>query len=223
MSLAETMRIHEPYPGLFAYYDGRILGKRLHSDKPNWLDDGAYSLGVASYAIVSGREALVYDTHISFDHARAIRSHLSGLGVTSIRVVLSHWHTDHVAGNAGFIDCPILSNTLTRNTLIEKRKVLVGEGSANQPCGHADGDLRGRDGASGRRHHRDADAVRHSQRRWDHSAAAASRRAAGRRHAGRQCHLYLGAREYRAAHRRTRPAGEARLRHASCPIMATSR
>lgn len=125
MSLAETMRIHEPYPGLFAYYDGRILGKRLHSDKPNWLDDGAYSLGVASYAIVSGREALVYDTHISFDHARAIRSHLSGLGVTSIRVVLSHWHTDHVAGNAGFIDCPILSNKLTRDTLIEKRKVLV--------------------------------------------------------------------------------------------------
>jgi glyoxylase-like metal-dependent hydrolase (beta-lactamase superfamily II) len=125
MSLAETMRIHEPYPGVFAYYDGRIEGKRLHSAKPNWLDDGAYSLGVASYAIVSGSDALVYDTHISFDHARAIRSHLTGLGVTRIRVVLSHWHTDHVAGNAGFIDCPILSNTLTRNTLIEKRKVLA--------------------------------------------------------------------------------------------------
>ncbi len=125
MSLAGTMRIHEPYPGVFAYYDGRIEGKRLHSAKPNWLDDGAYSLGVASYAIVSGPEALVYDTHISFDHARAIRSHLAGLGVTRIRVVLSHWHTDHIAGNAGFIDCPILSNKLTRNTLIEKLKVLA--------------------------------------------------------------------------------------------------
>ncbi|MCC8933776.1 MBL fold metallo-hydrolase [Rhizobium sp. 'Codium 1'] len=125
MSLSETMRIHEPYPGLFAYYDGRIDGKRLHSDKPNWLDDGAYSLGVASYAIVSGTDAIVYDTHISFDHARAIRSHLYGLGATRIRVVLSHWHTDHVAGSAGFIDCPILSNKLTRNTLIEKRQVLV--------------------------------------------------------------------------------------------------
>ncbi len=125
MSLAGTMRIHEPYPGVFAYYDGRIEGKRLHSARPNWLDDGAYSLGVASYAIVSRPEALVYDTHISFDHARAIRSHLAGLGVTRIRVVLSHWHTDHIAGNAGFIDCPILSNKLTRNTLIEKRKVLA--------------------------------------------------------------------------------------------------
>lgn len=125
MNLAETMRIHEPYPGLFAYYDGRIEGKRLYSTKPNWLDDGAYSLGVASYAIVSGTDALVYDTHISFDHARAIRSHLTGLGVRRIQVVLSHWHTDHVAGNAGFIDCAILSNKLTRDTLIEKRKSLA--------------------------------------------------------------------------------------------------
>ena len=125
MSLAETMRIHEPYPGLFAYYDGRVAGKRLHSPERNWLDDGAYSLGIASYAIVCGRQALVYDTHISLDHARFIREHLASLGVIDIEVVLSHWHTDHVAGNAGFIDCPILSNKLTRDTLIEKRKVLV--------------------------------------------------------------------------------------------------
>ena len=31
--------------------------------------------GVASYAIVSGSQALVYDTHISVDHAKAIRAH----------------------------------------------------------------------------------------------------------------------------------------------------
>lgn len=124
MSLAETMRIHEPYPGLFAYYDGRIEGKRLHSDKPNWLDDGAYSLGVASYAIVSGAEALVYDTHISVDHAKAIRAHLAGIGVTTIKVVMSHWHTDHVAGNGGFADCPILANRLTLETLQAKRQIL---------------------------------------------------------------------------------------------------
>lgn len=125
MNLAASMRIHEPYPGVFAYYDGRIAGKRLHSDAPNWLDDGAYGLGVASYAIVSGTEALVYDTHISLDHAKAIRAHLAGLGATSVRVVLSHWHTDHVAGNEGFADCPILSNRLTFETLEEKRDVLA--------------------------------------------------------------------------------------------------
>eukprot|EP01035_Chromulina_nebulosa_P044314 gene44314-60009_t len=83
-----TLRIVEPYPGVFAYYDGRIDGRRLYSDAPNWLDDGAYSLGIASYAIVDGAEALVYDTHMSLAHARAIRRHLEGLGVTSMRVAL---------------------------------------------------------------------------------------------------------------------------------------
>ncbi|PYB70809.1 MBL fold metallo-hydrolase [Rhizobium wuzhouense] len=133
MSLAETMRIHEPYPGIFAYYDGRIAGKRLHSPEPNWLDDGAYTLGVASFAIVSGAQALVYDTHISFDHAAAIRAHLKSLGVTDIQVVMSHWHTDHVAGNAGFLDCPILSNRLTKDTLIDKRKVLAAKNPPINP------------------------------------------------------------------------------------------
>src|SRR5688500_8495070 len=49
-----TLQVFEPYPGVFAYYDGRIPGKRLHSQKPNWLDDDAYELGAASYAIVDG-------------------------------------------------------------------------------------------------------------------------------------------------------------------------
>ena len=38
--------------------------------RPNWVDQGALSLGIASYAIVDGGEALVYDTHVSVEHAR---------------------------------------------------------------------------------------------------------------------------------------------------------
>jgi glyoxylase-like metal-dependent hydrolase (beta-lactamase superfamily II) len=133
MDMSATMRIHQPYPGLFAYYDGRIPGKRLHSPEPNWLDDGAYSLGVASFALVSGSEALVYDTHISLDHARAVRRHLEGLGVTAVRVVMSHWHTDHVAGNGGFADCPILANSLTVATLKAKQAVLEAKNPPIRP------------------------------------------------------------------------------------------
>lgn len=48
----DTMRILQPYPDIYAYYDGR-MNKRLYSPEPNWLDDGAYTLGTASYAIVS--------------------------------------------------------------------------------------------------------------------------------------------------------------------------
>ncbi|MBD9649461.1 MBL fold metallo-hydrolase [Ensifer sp. ENS09] len=122
--MISTLTILEPYPGVYAYYDGRVAGVRLYSQAANWLDDGAYELGVASYAIVDGREALVYDTHISLDHARAIRNHLESLGVTTIRVVLSHWHKDHVAGNAVFADCEIIALRLTAEKLDENREKI---------------------------------------------------------------------------------------------------
>lgn len=123
--MTSTLRILEPHPGIYAYYDGRIEGRRLHSPGPNWLDDGAYGLGVASYAIVDGGEALVYDTHISLAHARAIRAHLQALGVTSIRVVLSHWHVDHVAGNAAFADCEIIALQATADLLAANKEKLA--------------------------------------------------------------------------------------------------
>lgn len=123
--LAATMTVLEPYPGLYAYYDGRIPGKRLHSKDKNWLDDGAYSLGIATYALVDGAEAILYDSHATLDHARAIRTHLEGLGVRTMRLVLSHWHTDHIAGNAIFADCQIIANRLTARTMLENIKALA--------------------------------------------------------------------------------------------------
>ncbi len=128
--MTATLRILNPYPGIFAYYDGRISGKRLHSESANWLDDGAYSLGVASYAIVDGAEALIYDTHISLDHARAIRAHLESLGATHIRVVLSHWHKDHIAGNEVFADCEIIALKLTAEKMVLNREKIE---AANPP------------------------------------------------------------------------------------------
>jgi len=121
----ETLRILAPAPGVFAYYDGRVPGKRLHSSKPNWLDDGAYELGLASYAIVDDGEALVYDTHMSIPHARRIREHLEALGVSNIRVVLSHWHDDHIAGNAVFADCEIIALRATADYLEQNRAKMA--------------------------------------------------------------------------------------------------
>lgn len=132
-SFASTMRILEPYPGIFAYYDGRIEGKRLHSEAPNWVDDGAYSLGIASYAIVAGDHALVYDTHMTLDHARAIRSHLAGLGATRFEVALSHWHTDHIAGNEVFADCPIIALEKTAQAMANNREKLESDDPPIKP------------------------------------------------------------------------------------------
>lgn len=122
--LGSTLRILRPHPNIYAFYDGRIEGVRAWSSEPNWLDDGAYALGIASFAVVDGHEALVYDTHISLAHARLIRRTLEEAGVTSIRVVLSHWHDDHVAGNEVFADCEIIAHALTNAALIAHKGEL---------------------------------------------------------------------------------------------------
>jgi glyoxylase-like metal-dependent hydrolase (beta-lactamase superfamily II) len=118
------MRVLRPYPHLFAFYDGRIEGVRAYAAAPNWLDDGAYALGICSYAIVDGAEALVYDTHISLDHARLIRGTLAAQGVSTIRVLLSHWHDDHVAGNEVFADCEIIAGARTLEALSAHKETM---------------------------------------------------------------------------------------------------
>ncbi|WP_181705812.1 MBL fold metallo-hydrolase [Chthonobacter rhizosphaerae] len=120
--LGSTLTILEPAAGVLAFYDGRVPGVRIHGDAANWLDDGAFSLGVCTYAIVDGEEALVYDTHISLAHAAIIRRTLSERGVRRITVVLSHWHTDHVAGNARFADCEIVARRLTAELMEANRQ-----------------------------------------------------------------------------------------------------
>ena len=128
--LGSTLRILRPHPNIYAFYDGRIDGVRAHSKEPNWLDDGAYALGVCVYAVVDGSQALIYDTHISLQHARLVRRALKAAGVISMRVVLSHWHDDHIAGNEVFADCEIIAHKLTEQALIDHRKEIE---TANPP------------------------------------------------------------------------------------------
>ncbi|AXI55297.1 MBL fold metallo-hydrolase [Sulfitobacter sp. JL08] len=113
------LRILQPHAGVFAYYDGRVAGYRF-LDGPNWVDDGAIALGIATYAIVSGSQALVYDTHVSLDHGAAIRAHLHDLGVRDITIVYSHWHLDHIAGTGAFSDCPVIANSRTAQHLTQR-------------------------------------------------------------------------------------------------------
>lgn len=117
------MRILHPAPGIRAYYDGRVEGYRF-ADYPNWVDDGALSLGIASYALVEGDEAIVYDTHISVEHARFIRADLESVGVRKFRVVLSHHHLDHVAGTEAFADCEIIANNKTKAHLLRRKPAI---------------------------------------------------------------------------------------------------
>ncbi|PLP56036.1 MBL fold metallo-hydrolase [Mesorhizobium loti] len=127
----QHVRILQPAPDVYAFFDGRTENQRF-ADYPNWVDDGALSLGIASYALVSDDEALIYDTHISLDHAALIRSTLEAKGVRKFTVVLSHWHLDHVAGTGVFADCPVIANRRTAAHL-ERQKTEIEAGTLEGP------------------------------------------------------------------------------------------
>jgi cyclase len=115
-----TLRLTE---SLIGFYDGRVAGQAFGSE-PNWVDDGALELGICSYALVDGAEALVYDTHVSVEHAAVVRRTVEELGARRITVVLSHWHLDHVAGTEAFADCEIVANSLTAELLTGHRAAI---------------------------------------------------------------------------------------------------
>jgi glyoxylase-like metal-dependent hydrolase (beta-lactamase superfamily II) len=124
-------RVLRPADGVYAFYDGRMEGYRF-DEGPNWVDEGAIGLGIASYAVVSGDRALVYDTHTSIEHARFLRAALEEEGVESFTVVLSHWHLDHVAGIEVFRDCEVISSERTAE-LLERNAGAIESGELEGP------------------------------------------------------------------------------------------
>lgn len=91
---------------IIAFYDGRN-DERISPD-PNWVDDAANKLGVATYAIHQGNEAIVLDTFPTIDQAQWQRATLESMGITHFRIITSHWHNDHIAGNEVYQDSEII-------------------------------------------------------------------------------------------------------------------
>jgi glyoxylase-like metal-dependent hydrolase (beta-lactamase superfamily II) len=133
MISTEHLRVFKLSDHLYGFYDGRIPGFRAYSDEPNWVDNDLRA-GLCSYAVVSGKDALVYDTHVSIDHARVIRKTIEELGGRNVRVALSHWHLDHIAGNAVFSDCEIIGHRLTHAALLELREEIEGGNCDGPPA-----------------------------------------------------------------------------------------
>jgi cyclase len=129
--MLQHLRTFEPHPNILAFYDGRVSGQRFLPE-PNWVDRGAIELGIASYAVISGDHALVYDTHVSVAHAQFVRETLAARSVTRFTVVLSHRHLDHVAGTEAFSDCTIIANHKTFANLHNNRAAIEA-GTFNGP------------------------------------------------------------------------------------------
>jgi cyclase len=115
------VRVLEPTEGILAFYDGREDGATL--DGADWMEYDLV-LGLASYAIVEGDAALVYDTHTSPDRGDSIRAELERRGVVKLTVVLSHWHLDHIAGAGAFSDCEVIATERTAEHLASNRDAI---------------------------------------------------------------------------------------------------
>jgi cyclase len=119
----QRIRVLQPADDVIAFYEGRIEGHRF-AEGPNWVDDGALSLGIASYAVLAGDEALVFDTHVSVERGRFIRQALEERGLRKLTVVLSHWHLDHIAGTEAFRDCEVISSARTAELLMQNATAI---------------------------------------------------------------------------------------------------
>lgn len=117
---------------VIAFDDGRPDESSVDLAKATWADHGANFVGVATYAVVDGTEALVYDTYPSVEQARQVRSWLEKRGVRHFIVANSHWHLDHVGGNAVYADSTVIATERTRAQLIS-HKAAIEDGTLQGP------------------------------------------------------------------------------------------
>jgi cyclase len=115
----EVTRIND---SLLFFFDGR--DPITNPGPGDWVVDAAMKLGVGTYAIHRGDEALVYDTFTSIEQARWVRRYLENMGIKHFTVVLSHWHLDHIAGNSVYADSPIVASSLTRVRMLENQAAI---------------------------------------------------------------------------------------------------
>ncbi|KAF1079091.1 MAG: hypothetical protein GQF41_4606 [Candidatus Rifleibacterium amylolyticum] len=101
----------------------------------NWVNKGAWDLGIANYVVYSGDSALVFDTSTSPECGLWLRNFLNRqLKIKHITIALSHWHLDHIAGLSAFRDCQIFALDSTA-ALIEQNREAIENGNLWGPPG----------------------------------------------------------------------------------------
>jgi len=119
-----NIRVFEINDHLVCFYDGRPAEASHRTDTENWADSGAFDVGVATYAIHRGDAALIYDTYPTTQDARWVRDYLTRAGIRHFTVVNSHWHLDHVGGNAVYADVDRISTEKTIRQLVAKKAAI---------------------------------------------------------------------------------------------------
>jgi cyclase len=119
-----NMRVFRINDHLISFYDGRPAPAPRPGNVRNWADYGALDVGVSTYVIHRGDQALVYDTFPTTHEAKWVRDYLARAGIRHFTVVNSHWHLDHVGGNAVYADVDRIATDTTIQLLTAKRAAI---------------------------------------------------------------------------------------------------
>jgi cyclase len=119
-----NMRVFQINDHLLGFYDGRPAESSIRPGVHNWADFGAMNVGVATYVIHRGDRALVFDTYPSTQQAKWVRDYLVKFGIRHFTVVNSHWHLDHIGGNAIYADVDRIATENTRQRLTAKKAAI---------------------------------------------------------------------------------------------------
>jgi glyoxylase-like metal-dependent hydrolase (beta-lactamase superfamily II) len=119
-----NMRVFQINDHLLCFYDGRPEETATSPSDHNWADFGALNVGVATYVVHRRDRALVYDTYPTTQQAAWVRHYLAKMGVRHFTLVNSHWHLDHVGGNAVYADVDRISTDKTLQRLTAKKAAI---------------------------------------------------------------------------------------------------
>jgi cyclase len=119
-----NMRVFNINDYLTSFYDGRPAQAPRPAEAHNWADYGALDVGVSTYVIRRGDQALVYDTFPTVQEAKWVRDYLTKAGVKHFTLVNSHWHLDHVGGNAVYADFDRIATDKTIQELMANKAAI---------------------------------------------------------------------------------------------------
>ena len=79
--IGSNIRVLKLTDYLTAFYDGRPAVPPPKTDKPRtWVEYGSMDLGIATYVIHRGNQALVYDTFPTVQQSKWVRNYLEQMG-----------------------------------------------------------------------------------------------------------------------------------------------
>jgi cyclase len=119
-----NMRVFKINDYLISFYDGRPAQAPRPPETYNWADYGALDVGVSTYVIRRGDQALVYDTFPTVQEAKWVREYLAKAGVRHFTLVNSHWHLDHVGGNSVYADVDRIATDKTIQRLMTNKAAI---------------------------------------------------------------------------------------------------